>query len=256
MSPLEESNRLTTPGITPRPLTATANATINYCSFTVWQASSRRRGEYLRLTGAVLLAGVEEQLQAEADAEEGAVPADVLAERVGHAGTGEDVHGGAEGADAREYEAVSGKDVLRAPHVADAKAEVTDGVAHAAHVARAVVQQRHRCGDRPTDRRCKSNATVKPWMKRFEFRKGRGWFVRLLTVCFARRAHGDGGGAAPLIPPLRATGGTGDGMDGGAGGHRSLRRRRHSPFGSGGLSPVSARSTLGSHTGKGKLQST
>ena len=44
-------------------------------------------------TRAILLARVEEQLEAEADAEEGAVPTDVLAERVGHPGAGEDVHG-------------------------------------------------------------------------------------------------------------------------------------------------------------------
>lgn len=65
---------------------------------------------------------------------------DVLAERVGHASAVEDVHGGAEGADAREHKAVGGEDVLRAPHVADAEAKVADGVAHAAHVSRAVVQ--------------------------------------------------------------------------------------------------------------------
>lgn len=84
---------------------------------------------------------------------------DVLAERVGHASAIEDVHGGAEGADARENEAVGGEDVLRAPHVADAEAEVADGVAHAAHVPRAVVQQRHRCGEAILAKR---NAAVKP----------------------------------------------------------------------------------------------
>uniref|UniRef100_A0A0A9GBS5 AT-HF n=1 Tax=Arundo donax TaxID=35708 RepID=A0A0A9GBS5_ARUDO len=144
--------------------------------------------------GAVLLTGVEEQLEAEADAEEGSVLADVLAERVRHAAAVQDVHGGAEGADAGEDEAIGGEDVLRAPHVADAEAEVADGVAHAAHVPRAVVQQRHRVGVRG-------------------------------------RAHGEGGGAAALDAPLRAAaGGAGDGVDGGAGGHCSLRlRRRHSP---------------------------
>lgn len=90
-------------------------------------------------TRSILLAGVEEQLEAEADAEEGAVPADVLAQRVGHAGAVQDVHGRAEGADPGEDKAVGGEDVLRAPHVADAEAEVADGVAHAAHISRAIV---------------------------------------------------------------------------------------------------------------------
>lgn len=109
-------------------------------------------------TRAILLARVEEQLEAEADAEEGAVPADVLAERVGHPGAGEDVHGRAEGAGPWEDEAVGGEDVLRAAHVADAEAEVADGVAHAAHVARAVVQQRHGCRVEPTAKRSEAKA--------------------------------------------------------------------------------------------------
>lgn len=68
MRPFEESNRLTTPGITPRPLTVTVNAKSTTVPFI--QASRRRSGvgEREELTRAVLLAGVEEQLETEADA--------------------------------------------------------------------------------------------------------------------------------------------------------------------------------------------
>ncbi|KAG8096729.1 hypothetical protein GUJ93_ZPchr0013g34282 [Zizania palustris] len=71
---------------------------------------------------------------------------------VGHACASEDVHGGAECTDCREDEVVSGEDVLRAAHVADAEAKVADGVANAAHVSRAIVEQRHRCVGRPAKR--------------------------------------------------------------------------------------------------------
>jgi hypothetical protein len=145
MRPLEESNRLTTPGMTPRPLTAIANSTVNYCT-------SGGGGRGYHLTRSILLTGVEEQLEAEADAEEGAVLTDVLAECFGHSGAVQYVHGGAEGAHPGEDETVRGEDVLGAPHVADAEAEVADGVAHAAHVPRAIVQQCDRCGEAETKR--------------------------------------------------------------------------------------------------------
>jgi hypothetical protein len=151
MRPLEESNRLTTPGMTPRPLTEIANSTVNYCAPKTCAQLQTRGGGY-QLTRSVLLAGVEEQLEAEADAEEGAVPTDVLAERFGHSGAVQYVHGGAEGAHPGEDETVRGEDVLGAPHVADAEAEVADGVAHAAHVPRAIVQQCDRCGEAETKR--------------------------------------------------------------------------------------------------------
>ena len=90
-----------------------------------------------------LLAAVEQQLQAEADAHERLAGRDVVLDGVDEPARREDVHGGPVRADAREDELVRGGDARGVVHGLDREAQGLDGVANAPNVAGAVVQEGH-----------------------------------------------------------------------------------------------------------------
>ena len=88
-----------------------------------------------------LLAPLEEHLQADADAEEGLALEQAPPQRLEVAVGLQAPDRAAESADAGEDELLGGEDVRRRRDVADLEAEGADRVAHAAHVAGAVVEQ-------------------------------------------------------------------------------------------------------------------